>query len=226
VKRVGSIETYEAMRRAFRDLTDVDSDGAPTRARVLARASRDLERRNHMRRLAVPVAATLIASGAASGALAVFHHWRAPAPTMVESAGGAGSSGVTAAPRIDGRAVRVIPFEKTAPLDGPTGIGRRLRPSSPISEAETRAYARAHQAHFADGAPARALEAWDAYLAAFPHGTFGPEATYNRAICLVRLDRRAEAARVLRPLAAAPAGSYRREEALRLLDWLSVPGAD
>ena len=88
------------------------------------------------------------------------------------------------------------------------------------SDAETRAYARAHQAHFADDAPARALDAWDAYLAAFPHGAFAPEAAYNRAICLVRLDRRAEAARALRRFADAPPGSYRREEALRLLDWL------
>ena len=120
----------------------------------------------------------------------------------------------------------MIPFETAATLDRPAGSGRRPRAPAQVSDAETSAYARAHQAHFADDAPARALDAWDAYLAAFPHGVLAPEAAYNRAICLVRLDRRAEAARVLRRIAAAPPGSYRREEALRLLDWLDARGPD
>jgi TolA-binding protein len=120
--------------------------------------------------------------------------------------------------------VRVIPPETLAAFNDSATGERRLRAPASVSAAETRAYARAHQAHFADDAPARALDAWDAYLAAFPRGAFAPEAAYNRAICLVRLERRAEAARALRRIAAAPPGSYRREEALRLLDWLAAPG--
>ena len=219
MKRVGSFEAYEAMRRAFRDLTDVDSDGAATRARVLSRAARNLEHRARVRRFDMPIAAALIASGMVSAALAVVHHWRAPAPIAIESAAGAESDGAIAAQRSPAT-VRTIPFERIATLDGSSGVGRQPRPRAPISDAEMRAYARGHQAHFADDAPARALDAWDAYLAAFPHGIFVPEAAYNRAICLVRLERHAEAAPVLRRLAAAPPGSYRREEARRLLDWL------
>ena len=73
------------MRRAFRDLTDVDTDGAATRARVLAGAVRDSARRDRSRRLALPIAAALIASASVSAALAVVHRWRAPAPVTIES---------------------------------------------------------------------------------------------------------------------------------------------
>ena len=228
MKRFGSIEThvetYGAMRRAFRELTGVEADGAATRARVLAGAGRDIARRERLRRIAVPIAAAVIASASVSAALAVVHRWRAPAPVMLESS--ASTDTGVASFLAYRRAIRIIPFDATAPLDRTASSERRLRAPIPASNAETRAYARAHQAHFADDAPARALDAWDAYLAAFPHGAFAPEAAYNRAICLVRLDRRADAARALRRIAAAPAGSYRREEALRLLDWLGAPGRD
>ncbi len=221
MKRAGAIETYETMRRAFRDLTDVEADGAATRARVLADASRDAARRDRVRSLAVPIAATLIATGAVSAALAVVHHWRAPQPATIEST----ADLETRANAGHGRAVRVIPFERLAAVAA--FAEARPRPAMPMldSDAEARAYARAHQAHFIDDAPARALDAWDAYLAAFPRGAFAPEAAYNRAICLVRLDRRAEATGALRRIAAARPGSYRREEALRLLDWLRDPVA-
>ena len=227
MKRASSIEphseTYAAMRRAFRELTDADADGAATRARVLARAERDIARRERLRRIAAPIAAAVVASGSVSAALAVVHHWRAPAPVVIESSASDNLAVATITPGA-GRAVRIIPFEPIATLDRSAAGARR--PPAPVSDAETRAYARAHQAHFADDAPARALDAWDAYLAAFPHGAFAPEAAYNRAICLVRLERRAEAARALRRIAAAPPDSYRREEALRLLDWLGPSGAD
>ena len=230
MKRVGAIdshvETYGAMRRAFRDLTGVEADGAATRARVLAGAGRDIARRERLRRIAVLIpAAAVIASGSVSAALAVVHHWRTPAPSRIGSSANADATIVSVHPA-DGRAMRVIPSEVTATPGRSADSQRRPRAPGPISGAEARAYARAHQAHFADDAPARALDAWDAYLAAFPHGAFAPEAAYNRAICLVRLERRDAAARALRRIAAAPPGSYRREEALRLLDWLGVAGED
>lgn len=227
MKRVGASETYETMRRAFRDLTAVESDGAATRARVLARADEDLERRGHLRRLFVPIATGLIVSFTVGAALAVIHHWHAPAPLAIESPGAREIADATAVPSIGGRPIRIIPFERTDSLDSGTAANDQRFPSpARVSDAETRAYARAHRAHFTDDAPARALDAWDAYLVAFPHGVFVPEAIYNRAICLVRLERRAEAARPLRRLAAAPPGSYRREEALRLLDWLGAPAVE
>ncbi len=214
MKRVGSIEPYETMRRAFRDLTDVAADGAATRARVLAGAGHAAARRTRLRRIAVPVAAALIASGSVSAALAVVHHWRAPGYAAI-----ARDAAADIARRGRPGPVRIIPFELP-----PTTPSPRTITSS--TGAEARAYARAHQAHFAEDAPARALDAWDAYLAAFPHGAFAPEAAYNRAICLVRLERRTDAARALRRIAAAPPGGYRREEALRLLDWLGAPRTD
>jgi TolA-binding protein len=224
VKRVGSIDSYQAMRRAFRELTGVEADGAATRARVLAGAGRDIARRERLRRIAVPIAAAAaMASGSVSAALAIVHHWHAPASGMIGSSAGTDAS-MASFHAADGRAVRVIPFETPATPDRPADSQRRPRTPAPISDAEARAYARAHRAHFADDAPARALDAWDAYLAAFPHGAFAPEAAYNRAICLVRLERRDAAARALRRIAAAPPGSYRRDEALRLLDWLGAPG--
>jgi TolA-binding protein len=232
MKRAAASETYEAMRRAFRDLTDVETDGAATRARVLAGAGRDVARRNQLRRIALPIAAAVIATGSVSAALAVVHRWRAPAPAAIDLA--ADASAVTTAVTVtvtnlgtsarpgDGRAVRIIPPATIATVGDIAAIGRRPRSLASVTDDETRAYARAHQAHVTDDAPARALDAWDAYLAAFPRGAFAPEAAYNRAICLVRLERRAEAARVLHRLAAAPPGGYRREEALRLLDWLGA----
>lgn len=78
-------------------------------------------------------------------------------------------------------------------------------------------YRKAHQAHFVDHDDARALSAWNAYLKAAPHGAFAPEARYNRALCLVRLHRNDEARAALEPFAAGRYGTYRRDDAERLL---------
>jgi hypothetical protein len=72
---------------------------------------------------------------------------------------------------------------------------------------------------------ARALAAWDEYLAAHPRGTFAPEARYNRALCLVRLGKLAAAVEALRPFAAGARAGYRRHEACLLLRWLAERGA-
>jgi len=80
-------------------------------------------------------------------------------------------------------------------------------------------YRRAHDLHFHGGAPADALAAWDAYLAAEPGGTFSVEARYNRALVLARLGRYAEAHAALLPFARGevePAG-YRQSEAQQLV---------
>jgi len=79
-------------------------------------------------------------------------------------------------------------------------------------------YRVAHAAHFIDRDPARALTAWNAYLSAAPKGEFAPEARYNRALCLVRLGRVAEAKGALEPFANGAYGGYRKAEARALLE--------
>lgn len=78
-------------------------------------------------------------------------------------------------------------------------------------------FAEAHRLHFVERDPARALAAWDRYLAVAPNGRFAPEARYNRALSLVRLDRHAEARSELAAFAAGTYGSYRRDDAKALL---------
>ena len=211
--------SFDEMTHAFRELTESPGDGAATRARVLVGAGRSAARHAALRRVGPAIATILVGLSSVSAALTVAGgRWQAPAPVRIEANDGdsVGRSGAA-------RVVRVIPFEAAATTSPPS-------PSSPpplsgLEDAETIAYGRAHHAHFVDDAPARALAAWDAYLAAFPRGTFAPEAAYNRAICLVRLGRRAAAMRALRPLAAGRSPGYRREEARTLLDWLSGAAA-
>lgn len=85
-------------------------------------------------------------------------------------------------------------------------------------------YRTAHHAHFVEHDPARALGAWNAYLAATPTGRFALEARYNRALCLVRLGRLSEAATALEPFAQGKFGGYRQGEARDLLRALADAG--
>ena len=82
-------------------------------------------------------------------------------------------------------------------------------------------YKQAHRLHFNEKSYGPALEAWDDYLRQSPGGAFVIEARYNRAICLVKLGRKAEARVALEPFAAGKvAGGYRRDEAAKLLEAL------
>lgn len=103
----------------------------------------------------------------------------------------------------------------------------RSTTSSPSAEAVARAeriealFREAHELHFRGGDPAAALVAWDAYLAAEPHGRFTAEARYNRALVLVRLGRFTDARTALAPYARGEiARGYRQDEARALLDRL------
>jgi hypothetical protein len=80
---------------------------------------------------------------------------------------------------------------------------------------------RGHRAHFKEGNPNLALEAYDAYLKQQPRGRFAVDARYNRALCLVRLGRHAEAEAALAPFANGEFGDYRKQDAQRLLDALA-----
>ncbi|WP_437917324.1 hypothetical protein WME73_25145 [Sorangium sp. So ce302] len=88
-------------------------------------------------------------------------------------------------------------------------------PAGPDADA---LYQAAHRAHFVERNPAAALDAWNAYLAAAPHGRFAVEAQYNRALCLVRLGRKDEARRALEPFAQGALGGYRQAESRSLIE--------
>lgn len=96
-----------------------------------------------------------------------------------------------------------------------------VAPAPSASDPHAALFAEAHRIHFNDKDPARALAAWDRYLAVAPSGRFAPEARYNRAIALVRLGRRAEAQQELAVFANGMYGDYRRAEAKALLDALT-----
>jgi hypothetical protein len=81
-------------------------------------------------------------------------------------------------------------------------------------------YRVAHRRHFGENDASGALAAWDAYLSAAPRGRFATEAGYNRALCLVRLGRSAEARAALEPYATGRYGSYRQREASALSEAL------
>ena len=91
---------------------------------------------------------------------------------------------------------------------------------SATTSADARAdalYAAAHHAHFERHDPAAALASWNEYLRVAPRGRFALEATYNRAICLVRLGRTDAALQALTPFAEGRYGGYRQQEATRLV---------
>lgn len=93
---------------------------------------------------------------------------------------------------------------------------------TPVDPRERAAYRAAHALHFDEHDPARAIDAWDAYLRAYPSGRFALEARYNRALCLVRLGRTGEAREALAPFVAGTHGGYRQQEATQLVEALGA----
>ncbi len=217
------------------------TDVAATRARVLSRAASARERTKGRRvvRWVAPLAAALAVSTAwagSRGALPSLWHRVAhvlagrddvattiatsrPSPPVATAP--KTSVSPEAAPSSD---VPVVAID-TLPRARVSGALGKLVAPTPAADSDQTAhadadaielalYAKAHRAHFVDGDPRAALDAWDAYLAAEPDGRFAPEARYNRALTLLRLGRRAEAREALVPFTQ---GAYRAEEARELV---------
>lgn len=91
-----------------------------------------------------------------------------------------------------------------------------VRAGEPDNDAHE-VYRRAHAAHFKNHDLSEALRGYEAYLAQQPSGRFAVDARYNRALCLVRLGRRAEAQAELERFARGSYGGYRQADAERLL---------
>ncbi len=131
------------------------------------------------------------------------------------------------APTPEHRAARSIPSVHTAPAQipapsvttTPTDLAAEKPATTTPSEPDEQAlYTAAHRHHFVERNPGAALAAWDTYLRAAPRGRLAVEARYNRALCLVRLGRTAEAEAALEGFARGAYGGYRRTEAQALLD--------
>jgi TolA-binding protein len=110
-----------------------------------------------------------------------------------------------------------VPEPAPAPAPVPEPVTTVVPPAPPPPDPELLLYRRAHNAHFRDNDAARALTAWDAYLASYPDGKLALEARWNRAITLVRLGRNDEARAALEPFANGTKQGYRQIEALHLL---------
>lgn len=210
-----------------------------TRSRLIASVRRGQPRRRGASIAMLPLAAALAATAAWAGATGRMSAvWQA-----VENLAVPAPTGQRAAPALS--AVPVARARATATAPAPAASETLARPSESPSEAvpagapggratsptergdagdaEQSAYLTAHRAHFGGGDPAAALRAWDSYLREFPKGRFAPEARYNRALCLVKLGRNAEASRALEPFANGAYGGYRRAEAQSLREALGTP---
>nr|HEX4314060.1 hypothetical protein [Kofleriaceae bacterium] len=201
---------------ALRELGDGDGEVvADTRARVRDSLARG---RGAARPAGWLVAACVLAVGGVSWGFATGRLpeiWRG-APPVVEQAVPAPALPEPPPELPATRASVAVPAIAAAPAVAtpPPPIADRAAVPAPSR------YERAYQLYFHDRDYAAALAALDDYLAREPRGQFVVEARYNRALCLVHLDRLADAAAALAPFArgdVAPAG-YRQREAEQLLE--------
>ncbi|HEX3694784.1 MAG TPA: hypothetical protein VH374_05275 [Polyangia bacterium] len=198
--------------RSFRRATGAATDGRATRARVLAAAAASGRRRAIVRRLSIGVTIGIVIALSGSAAWTAIGQWLSrPRPVAIGEP--------ARAARADSSALAVV-----APMVVSPGTSEhpKIFPAAipPTDDGEARDYGRAHQAHFEADDPRAALALWNVYLRRYPQGAFVPEARFNRALCLLRLDHRDAAAQALRPFAAGAFDGYRTREARTLLDWI------
>jgi hypothetical protein len=208
-----------------------------TRARVMASLHQGTVKRRTRIAFLLPIAATFVVTSAWGVSSGRAKGWYEDVKTTF---GFSKSEKIVlppeakAAPKTRAK-LPVEPIAKPAeePLPAPTPVLEEAtkpapaRPAAPASgapdaglDAELELYRTAHRAHFIEHDSRAALAGWDAYLAKSPGGRFALEARYNRALCLVRLDRKAEARTALEPFARGAFGVYRKREATELLEAL------
>jgi len=149
---------------------------------------------------------------------------RSPSPSVVDTAAPVVNEAPAPPPPPLAEPAPPAPLAAVAPAapktQPATSSGHEPAPVASAPDPTFELYKAAHQAHFVDRDWARALGGWDAYLKAAPRGALAPEARYNRALCLLRLHRNDEARVALRPFADGHYGTYRREEAQKLIEAL------
>ena len=234
-----SEETLDRAAEALREHTVApasDAQVAATRARILrthaARASGARSRATMW--LAAAAAAFVLLGGPTAWALWTgrLDAWLAPSPAPTV----APPSSITLP--LPPTAPVPVPLPEPAPapepapmpmpetITPPSSTAVSTSPSVPspssvehdeVDPRERAAYRAAHRLHFEEHDAEAALAAWDGYLASYPRGRFALEASYNRALCFVRLGRTAEARAALAPFAAGTHGGYRQHEASELL---------
>ena len=227
-----SAEWLEEAVRAARDVPSASAqEAARTRRKVLAalgggsrwRTARALSRRRGSW-LVLAVAAVLFAGvcAAATGtpariAARLGLARRASDEAVVTRL----ATKPTALPTAPARpSAPVLPLEPPSAAPVATSVVPPSRAVTPGPDPQA-LYAQAHALHFHGSDPARALAAWDRYLAVASQDIRGGlvlEARYNRAICLFRLGQREQARQALQPFADGRWGAYRRDDAQALLD--------
>jgi hypothetical protein len=229
--------------RTLRDATRTPSDAsAMTRARILASHRTGRRRMESASTWLLAAAALLIVLGGSTawaywtgrlGSLSRDVHpaieTPAPAPTPAPHPR---TPHVAPAPEVVAPEVvspEIVPPAPIAPsvVVVTEAIEPVVEPAAPedvtVDPAERRAYREAHALHFEQHDDAAAIAAWDRYLAAYPRGRFALEARYNRALCLVRAGREAEARVALAPFVEGTHGGYRQREATEIVDALDAP---
>jgi len=197
--------------------------------RIVAEVRVRARRRRRLLLLMMQIAALTLGAGAwaaASGRLSrVLAHFTpatidvAPVPRPPAR----GRAPVNAAPAAAEPAVMSGAPPAAPVLPAPPRGGARPA-AAPVTGAPHAAdlYRLAHEAHFVRRDWAAAVRAWDHYLAADKTGQLVPEARFNRALALARLGRTQEAADALQLFADGEYGSYRQDDARRLLQHLTA----
>jgi type IV secretory pathway VirB10-like protein len=232
--------------RALRHTTAEDNQGDRfTRARIMTSLHQRRQRRSTRIALLVPLAAILVGSTAWAGAtgklpevwvfvadaigVQVAEEQEEPPAEVKPAAGGkaevrpAPAPEPPQAPKEEPEQTETQQDEAAAEARAEAAVRAPAKPKAARSATgpDTHLlYRAAHRAHFEQGDPAAALRGWDEYLRAAPSGRFSVEARYNRALCLVRLGRKAEARSALAPFARGAYGNYRQREAEQLVEAL------
>lgn len=113
------------------------------------------------------------------------------------------------------------PRQRRTESNATEALERGLDTPPAIDTRDRQAFQAAHALHFSGAPPELGLRAWDTYLAEFPEGRFVPEASWNRVICLMRLERREEARVLLERFARGDYGGTRRRDAEQVIETMN-----